>query len=51
MIALAGNPKDTNTLSQPRNIEPVTTTLRGMKPVFTYTLTTQSIVAVKLSPH
>jgi alpha-N-arabinofuranosidase len=48
VITLAGNPKDTNSLGRPRNVVPVTTTLRGVKPCFTYTLPPTSIVVIKL---
>jgi len=48
VITLAGNPEDTNSTSHPRNVVPVTTTLRGVKPGFIYTLPANSIVIIKL---
>jgi len=48
VITLAGNPEDTNSISHPRNVVPVTTTLHGVKPGFTYTLPSTSIVIIKL---
>ena len=48
VITLAGNPEDTNSITHPRNVVPVTTTLRGVKPGFTYTLPPTSIVVIKL---
>ncbi len=47
-ITLAGNLEDSNTITQPRNIVPVTTTVRGVKSGFTYTLPPHSIVVLKL---
>jgi alpha-N-arabinofuranosidase len=43
VITLAGNPEDTNSTSHPRNVVPVTSTLSGVKPGFTYTLPPNSI--------
>jgi len=48
VITLAGNPEDTNSTSHPKNVVPVTTTLSGVKPGFTYTLPPTSIVVLKL---
>jgi alpha-N-arabinofuranosidase len=48
VIMLAGNPEDTNSTSHPRNVVPLTTTLHGVKPGFTYTLPPTSIVVMKL---
>jgi alpha-N-arabinofuranosidase len=45
---LAGNPEDTNSSSHPINVVPVTTTLSGVKPSFTYTLPPNSIVVIRL---
>jgi alpha-N-arabinofuranosidase len=50
-ITLAGNPEDTNSTSHPKNVIPVTTTLYGVKPSFTYTLPPNSIVVLKLRTH
>ena len=47
-ITLAGNPEDTNSISHPRNVVPITTTLRHVQPVFTCTLPPHSIVVLKL---
>ncbi len=47
-ITLAGNPEDTNSISHPRNVVPVITTVRGIKPEFTYALPPNSIVVLKL---
>ena len=48
VITLAGSPEDINSISHPRNVVPVTTTLRGVKPAFNYTLPPTSIVVIKL---
>jgi len=48
VLALAGNPEDTNSISQPRNVVPVTTTLNGVKPGFTYTMPPCGVVVLKL---
>jgi len=48
VITLAGNPEDTNSTSHPKNVVPVTTTLRGIKSGFTCTLPPTSIVVIKL---
>ena len=48
IITLAGNPEDTNSTSHPRNVVPVITTLRDVKPGFTYALPPTSIVVIKL---
>jgi len=47
-ITLAGKPEDTNSINQPRNVVPVTTTVRDVKPRFAYTLPPDSIVVLKL---
>lgn len=47
-ITLAGNPEDSNSITQAKNIVPFTTTVRGIKPAFTYTLPPCSIVVLKL---
>ena len=47
-ITLAGNPEDSNSITQPKKIVPLTTTVRGIKPAFTYTLPPHSIVVLKL---
>jgi len=50
VITLAGNPDDTNSNNHPRKVVPVTTTLTGIKPGFTFTLPAHSIVVLKLKP-
>ena len=47
-ITLAGEPEDTNSLSHPRNVIPVTTTVHPVSPDFGYTLPPHSIVVLKL---
>ena len=47
-ITLAGNADDTNTLTEPRKVLPVTTTLSDLAPQFTYTLPANSIVVLKV---
>ena len=48
VITLSANPEDTNSIRRPRNVVPVTTTISGVKPGFTYTLPPHSIVVLKL---
>jgi alpha-L-arabinofuranosidase len=47
-ITLAGNPDDTNSITQPKKIVPVTTTVANVKPDFTYTVPAHGIVVLKL---
>jgi alpha-N-arabinofuranosidase len=47
-ITLVGKPEDSNSITQPRNIVPVTTTVRGIKPNFTYEMRPHSIVVLKV---
>ncbi len=47
-ITLAGKLDDSNSITNPKNIVPVTTTVRGVKPGFTYKLPANSIVVLKL---
>jgi alpha-N-arabinofuranosidase len=47
-ITLAGSPEDTNSITRPRNVVPVTTAVRGVKPQFVYALPPNSIVVLKL---
>ncbi|HEX5400533.1 MAG TPA: alpha-L-arabinofuranosidase C-terminal domain-containing protein [Verrucomicrobiae bacterium] len=47
-ITLAGNPDDSNSITQPRKIVPVTSTLRGIKPAFIYTIPPHGVVVLKL---
>jgi len=51
VITLSGSPEDTNSISHPRNVTPVTTTLSGVQPGFTYTMPPYSIVVLKLKTH
>jgi len=47
-ITLAGQPEDTNSISHPRNVVPLTTTVSGLQSRFTYRLPPNSIVVLKL---
>jgi alpha-N-arabinofuranosidase len=47
-ITLAGNPDDSNSITQPKRIVPITKTVRGVKPGFVYTMSPNSIVVLKL---
>ena len=47
VITLAAEPEDTNSIEHPRNVVPVTTTLRQVQRVFDYTLPPHSIVVLK----
>jgi alpha-N-arabinofuranosidase len=48
VITLAGNPDDSNSITQPRKVVPISTTLRGVKPAFSYVVPPNSIVVLKL---
>jgi alpha-N-arabinofuranosidase len=48
VITLSANPEDTNSIRRPRNVVPVTTTISGVKPGFTYTMPPYSVVVLKL---
>ena len=50
-ITLSGNADQTNSLDHPRNVVPVTTAVRQVKPQFVYTLPPNSIVVLKLKPR
>ena len=50
-ITLSGNPDASNSISQPRNIFPVETTVRDIKPSFLYTLPPHSIVVLRIKAH
>jgi alpha-L-arabinofuranosidase len=50
-ITLSGCPEDTNSISHPQNVVPIRSAVRGVKPVFTYTLPANSIVVFKLKTH
>ena len=47
-IVLAGNPEDSNSITQPGKVVPVAATVRGVKPGFTYQMPPHSIVVLKL---
>ena len=47
-ITLAAKPDDTNSISQPKKVIPITTTVDGVKPTFSYTLPPYSVVVLKL---
>jgi alpha-N-arabinofuranosidase len=47
-ITLAGKPEDSNSITQPRNVVPVTTKVQKVKPRFTHTLPPNGIVVLKL---
>lgn len=47
-VTLAGCPEDTNSVMHPRNVVPVTSTVRDVKPRFAYALPPNSIVVLKL---
>jgi alpha-N-arabinofuranosidase len=48
-ITLAANTDESNSIAQPKEIVPVTKTIRGIKPRFTYALPANSIVVLKLN--
>lgn len=48
VITLAAAPEDTNSIEHPRNVVPVTTTLKRPQPVSSFTLPPHSIVVIKL---
>ncbi len=48
-ITLTGNPDDSNSITQPQNVVPVTKILHGVKPGFIYPLPPHSIVVLKLN--
>jgi alpha-N-arabinofuranosidase len=50
-IMLTGNPDDSNSITQPKKVVPVTKMLRGVKPGFTYQMPPTSIVVLKLETH
>jgi alpha-N-arabinofuranosidase len=47
-ITLAGNADDTNSITQPKHVIPVTSTVKNVRSDFTYTLPANSIVVLKL---
>ncbi len=47
-ITLSGDPDDSNSITQPRQVVPVTTTVQGVKPSFSYKMPPQSIVVLIL---
>jgi alpha-L-arabinofuranosidase len=48
-IILTGNLDDSNSMAQQRKVVPVTKTVRGVKPVFNYSLPPHSIIVLKLN--
>ncbi|HVU07415.1 MAG TPA: alpha-L-arabinofuranosidase C-terminal domain-containing protein [Verrucomicrobiae bacterium] len=48
-VTLAGNPDDTNSINEPKKVVPIVTTVRHLKPNFTYRLPPDSIVVFKLN--
>lgn len=48
VTTLAASPEATNSIEQPREVIPVTKTLRHVRPAFTYTLPPHSVVLLKL---
>jgi len=47
-IILEGNPDDLNSIAEPKRVVPVTKTVRGVKPGFTYKMPPHSVVVLKL---
>lgn len=47
-VTLTGNPDDSNSITQPKKVVPVATTVRGIKPKFSYTMPPNSVVVLKL---
>jgi alpha-L-arabinofuranosidase len=45
---LMGNPDDSNSITQPKKVVPLTAAVHNIKPAFTYTLPPHSIVVLKL---
>ena len=48
VIALMGNPDDSNSITEPKRVVPTTKTLRGIKSGFTYKMPPHSVVVLKL---
>jgi alpha-N-arabinofuranosidase len=48
VITLAGNPDDTNSITQREKVVPVKSTISGLKPEFVYPMPPHSIVVIKL---
>jgi alpha-N-arabinofuranosidase len=48
VITLSASPEDTNSIRRPRNVVPVTTTINGVKPGFTFMMPPYSVVVLKL---
>lgn len=47
-ITLSAAPDETNSIGEPRKVVPITTTVSGIKPAFTYILQPNSVVVLKL---
>jgi alpha-N-arabinofuranosidase len=48
VLTLAANPDDTNSITEPRKVIPVETTLRDLKPDFVYSVPAHGIVVLRL---
>ncbi len=49
LVVIKGNkPEDTNTITDPENIVPVTSGIKGVKPVFTRTLDPYSVSILQI---
>jgi alpha-N-arabinofuranosidase len=51
VITLSGCPEDTNSLQHPRNVVPVTSVVKNLKPDLNYTLPPGSVIVLKLQPN
>jgi alpha-N-arabinofuranosidase len=51
VITLSGNLDDSNSITKPRTVVPVATTIHTVKPNFTYTMPPHSVVVLKLNSH
>jgi len=47
-LTLAANPEDTNSITEPKKVIPVETTVRDLKPDFVYPMPPHSVVVLKL---
>jgi alpha-L-arabinofuranosidase len=48
VITIAGNPGDSNSITDPRKVIPVKSTISGLKPDFNYTMAPHSVVVITL---
>ncbi|MDR3458479.1 MAG: hypothetical protein P4N60_13590 [Verrucomicrobiae bacterium] len=51
VITRAVNPEDANFTSHPKNFVPVTTTRRGVRPGFTWTMPPASVEVIGVQPR